>query len=328
MYRVLSCMNDESFTQSVIDSVTTEPNFSPEPSISHPLIVNVRERKAHEDIELDAILMPLFQGSDDRNKDEALDEALGEALLEEILDEAFSLLSGCLYDSKRSYEAVERALVLIKQIRKSVTRLRYKLVDLDLYCRAFVYFPDLLKEFLDIQREAGSFLNDDDLGSMFCRCIENKRSQTPLNSINREIGTVWSGSWAYRSIQHLIEFKGCRQLEIKLLPGKYDIDPVLYDIARSHGIRDSYYDASLNKMHLAYKHQSVVSKEMSGFYTGFRDAYHVLLYGGVEDLQSLIMRWNLWGDDCTADAARDFFRLGKDCLIYSVIQRVNRKCKA
>lgn len=214
---------------------------------------------------------------------------------ENDIDEAYTLLSQCLHRSKRTYEKAERAVHII---------LLHKLTDINLYCRGLVHFPDLLKKYL----EAGALISTNDLVSMFCRCIEHDNL----------------GTWAYESIHQLIEYKGDSEIEIKLLPGKYTIDTQLYSIARSHGVHDTHYDNSLSS---EYLHQDVVAKELTGLYTGFREAYHILLYAGVNHLQSLIVRWDLWGDDCTADAARQFFNLSENCPIDVVKSHVNRKCK-
>lgn len=230
--------------------------------------------------------------------------------LEKDRDEAYTLLSECLHRDKRTYNKAERALGLIRQ---------HKMTGFDFYCRGLVHFPPLLKEFLEIQREAGGLISSDDLGSMFCRCIEHQ----PEDSFGQE------------SIQHLIEFKGDLKLEIKLLPGKYSIDNVLYGVAEAHDVHDTYYKrCGMNGINpisslapFTYVHPDVVSKGRTNVYTGFRDAYHILLYGGVEHLQSLIVRWDLWGDDCTADAAREFFNLSNDCPITAVQANVNRKCQ-
>lgn len=67
----------------------------------------------------------------------------------------------------------------------------------------------------------------------------------------------------------------------------------------------------------------VVAKERNNKYTGFRDAYHCLLYGDAGKLQALIVRWDLWGDDCTTDATRQFFNLDNDCPLSVVKDCVN-----
>ena len=114
-------------------------------------------------------------------------------------DEASILLSQCVHRDKRTYEKAEQALFLIRE---------FKLTKFDLLCRGLVHFPILLKEFLEIQKEVGASISSNDLASMFCRCIEHQPDDT----------------FAQTSMQYLIEFKGDLQLEIKLLPGKYNID--------------------------------------------------------------------------------------------------------
>lgn len=220
-------------------------------------------------------------------------------------DDAHKLLLDCLHREKRSneqhYEKAERAMKFIS---------KYSLTDFGNYCRGLVYFPKLLQKFLQIHREKGALIADDDLGSMFCRCIEHQPEDTFMKE----------------SLEHLIEFKGDRKLEIKLLPGKYSIDQELYDFVKNHDVQDRYYDAAMNAESIKYEHIDVVAKEIAKSYTGFRDAYHALLYGGKEHLQSLIVRWDLWGDDRTADAAREFFNLDIGCQIEPVKARINTKC--
>ena len=208
-------------------------------------------------------------------------------------DKACSLING----RNTTYQEAREAVTIIQ---------KYRLTEFYLSCRVFVYFPDLLKEFLDVQKKEGGLIAYDDLGAMFCRCIEQQMPE---------------------SMRYLNDYKGDLELEIKLLPGKYTIDDALYQTAKEHLVRDTYYDNTLNNTPYTYSHLDLVAKERSGSYVGFRDAYHILLYGGLNHLQSLIVRWDLWGDDCTGDAAREFFKLSNDCPISAVKSHVNRKCQ-
>ncbi|CAH6420694.1 Hypothetical protein HVR_LOCUS1257 [uncultured virus] len=231
--------------------------------------------------------------------------------LEMAHDEACQLLSDCLHSDKRSFEKAELAVGIIR---------KFKLTGFDLYQRGLVHYPNLLRDFLQIQRKKGSIISDNDLASMFARCIEAE------NSCSKQ-STTCSNQWNEQSMDIILEYHGTRDLEIKLLPRKYIINYDLYEKAKSHGVVDKYYDAVMNGETIPYTHLDIVAKENTKVYTGFRDAYHILLYGGNAHLQSLIVRWDLWGDDCTTDAARDFFGLDSSTVIEFVKERVNQKCR-
>lgn len=213
-------------------------------------------------------------------------------------DEASQLLSKCLFRKNMTREDAEHAIKLVEE---------HSLGDFGHLIHGLVCFPDILDRFLQVQRKTGSLISEDDLASMIARCIEHSPSET----------------YGLESLKYLLTFKGDLTVEIKLLPGKYNIDDELYELAKSHNVHDSYYDAVMNCESLVYVHADVVAKEKSGKYTGFRDAYHSLLYGGPEHLQALIVRWDLWGDDCTADAAREFFKLNDECPLQPLMARVN-----
>jgi hypothetical protein len=211
--------------------------------------------------------------------------------------------------------------------------------------RCFVYYSYSLYLYLQVHQNQQVPIDDEDLGSMIARCIEY--------SPGKWLDQNSEGLFAQESLQHLLDYKGDRELEIKLLPKRdsvssvedapnllpkssqrtdefsslsrsYSINPFLYDFAKRHGVRDRYYDAFLNQSKLEYEYPDIVTKERTSQYTGYRDAYHLLLYGSANHLQSLIVRWDLWGDDCTTDAARDFFELPKECSIDVVKCRVNQ----
>ena len=202
------------------------------------------------------------------------------------------LLSQCLHRDKRTSVKAERAMEIIR---------KNNLVGFDFYRRGLVYFPHLLNEFLKIHRARGVIISDDDMASMFSRCIESRIDE---------------------SMDILLEHHGNRDLEIKLLPGKYPIDEVLYQKAKTHNIIDKYYDAALEGMSIPYAHPDIIIKTN----TDFRDAYHILLYGDNKHLQSLIVRWDLWGDDSTTEAAREFFGLPFGASIESAKHCVNKRC--
>lgn len=216
-------------------------------------------------------------------------------------DVVLDCLSQCLHRHKRKRFLAEKAIELVE---------KHKITKVLHFGRGLVYFPDLLERFLNVQKEMKAEIHQDDLACMFARCIEHKPEDTH----------------ARQSIKHLIAFKGDQSIEIKLLPGRYPIDNELYELIRWENVQDSYYDATMELTSYVYTHQDIVKKEDSGLYTGFRDAYHALLYGGAEHLQALIVRWDLFGDeDCTVEAAREFFHLAPDCSIDIVKNLVNKK---
>lgn len=234
------------------------------------------------------------------NLPESNDETSKETVEDKIHDEVCSLLANCLHRNKRTRPQLERAVELIED---------YKLTNFTHFVHGLVHFPDLLERFLTVQKNKGAIIEDNDLACMFARCIEHHSGDT----------------FAHESIKHLLDFKGDREIEMKLLPGKYPIDSELYDMIRKEKVRDSYYDATQQCQYFVYAHKDIVTQEKER-YTGFRDSYHSLLYGETEHLQALIVRWDLWGDDCTADAAREFFGLSPECPIEAVKANVNKKC--
>jgi hypothetical protein len=167
------------------------------------------------------------------------------------------------------------------------------------------YFPDLFDRFLDTHRILGVLIPDDDLGSMIAQCIELELSE---------------------SLKLLLNFKGHAPLEIKLLAKKYIISEELYALAKEYNVSDSYYDAVTEARPWIYTHLDVVERmKLERQYTGFRDAYHCLLYGTSEHLQALIVRWDIWGEDCSTDAAREFFNLDSSTPISVMVDLINKK---
>lgn len=229
----------------------------------------------------------------------------------DILCTIHKLLEECVeYHQDMTYvygillQKADYALSLIKQ---------YKFVNIDLYCQGFVYFPVLLKEYIDFQQELGGYISIYDLESMFCRCIESFESFAP------------------DSIQYLIELKGEMELEIKLLPEVYHINKELYECALAHGVRDSHYN-NISNLGIPgeYLHPDIVFQYQNKPHTGFRDAYHILMYGNAKHLQSLIVNWDIWGvseKDETITAARKFFRLDSNCPLSLIKEKINIKCQ-
>lgn len=228
---------------------------------------------------------------------------------------AHYLLTECLYADRRTRSKAERALDII---------VPNQLTGFHICQRGLVHFPDLLGMFLDVHREKRVSLPDRDMSSMFARCLES----------------VSDASIAQKSLQLLFDFKGDRDLVIKLLPGRYSINEPLYQLAVANGVSDSYYDigkpiinplkeqdnaysAAVNALLLPKYPNDIVTRRDSSIHDDFRDAYHLLLYGQYEDLQSLIVRWDVWGDDRTTDAARSFYQLCCRSTMDSVKMMVN-----
>jgi hypothetical protein len=244
--------------------------------------------------------------------------------IDHVYDQVCDILNKYSYRDTFDSNTRERLEIALKLIEK------YSLTGFIHYSRGLVYFPDLLERFFDVHRIKGITISEDNLGAMICRCIERKSSAKE--------------SYSQNSLNSLITFKGDISLEIKLLPGKYIIDDDLYELAKRHNIRDSYYDnimkidfitnenedlyTNIRKRYYnaiadmkKYSHMDVVMKENKGLYTGFRDAYHCLLYGGNDHLQALIVKWDLWGDDCTADAAREYFHVDEEASSLCSLKR-------
>lgn len=181
----------------------------------------------------------------------------------------------------------------------------HSLTDCYQCVQGLFYFPDLFVRFLDVHRRVGIMIPDDDLGSMIAQCIELELLE---------------------SLMQLLNFKGSLPLEIKLLAKKYVIDEELYALAKEHHVCDSYYDAVTEARPWIYSHLDVVERmKQATRYAGFRDAYHCLLYGTAGHLQALIVRWDIWGEDCSTDAAREFFNLDSEAPVSSVVDLINKK---
>jgi len=199
----------------------------------------------------------------------------------------------------QNYNNAKQALLLIKN-QKNISKI-------SAVCVNFVFFPSLLEEYIDIINNIDSSIDIHNLSNMLCICIES------------------NDSFALVSLQILIKYKGDLVLEIKLLPGYKNINHDLYNYVKKYNIRDIHYDSvqgnlSINKN---YIHGDIITQKRSNLNIGFRDVYHLLLYGNINDLQSLIVYWDIWGEDDTAKFACDFYNLPYNC---SIRQFINSKC--
>ena len=194
------------------------------------------------------------------------------------LDNALSLLHDCRFKPKRSREKAEKALELLEIIKD------YLNGSLHSAPRGLISFPDLLERYLKIAP-----IDEEDLKSMFCRCIEQRAGEKKEE----------------KSLEILLDFyreKHISQLDILLLPGKYSIDLELYQKCKQNGIRDIYF------VYISDNYHHNLDIMESDLYFGYRNAYHGLLYAG-KKCQVLLNNWDSWTADCSTEAAFDFFEI-------------------
>lgn len=218
--------------------------------------------------------------------------------VENIYHEICALLSKQSYKKSRNRLEAEKAIQLIE---------KYSLVGFSHYFRGIVHFPDLLKIFLKIHTEAGYQIEDENLSCMISRCIESSDENFSLNDRKD-------------SMKYIFVYTDMRKIGLKLLCGKYVLNEELCKYAKDNNIYDEYLENNT----LPYSYETTFEKEISGKYSGYRDSYHSLLYGNQRHLHGLIKRWKEWTDDCTADAARDFFDV-VECPLEIVIGKVQLK---
>ena len=222
-----------------------------------------------------------------------------------ILTEINSLLN------HQNYNNAKQALLLVNSIF-SINKINNQqiLSMISESCLNFVYFPPLLEEYINILNKFDESIDIHNLSNMFCICIESH------------------DSFSLDSTKILINYKGEKSLEIKLLPGLKNINHYLYDYVKKYKIRDTHYDnASINNL---YIHGDIISQKRSHFNINYRDVYHLLIYGTINDLQSLIVYWDILGftncNDVTTKAACDFFNLPYNSPIITIKEMINQKC--
>ena len=223
----------------------------------------------------------------------------------DLHDKACELLSEQLFKKTRNREKAEKAIKLIEE---------HNLTDFCHYSRGLVCFPDLLKIFLDVHSKNDCSIDDENIACMIARCIESDDESFSLNERKE-------------SMKHIFVYKDTKIISLKLLRDKYVFNDELYKYAFDNYVWDLHYENYLQGGVIPYFYNTTVEKETEGKYSGYRDSYHCLLYGESKHLHALIWRWKEWGDDCTADAARDFFGLAKECPLEIVMGRVELKIK-
>lgn len=216
---------------------------------------------------------------------------------DEIFNQVVTLLIDCRYADKRSRKKAERAINLWEKA---------DLGSIYLAPRGLIYYPDLLEKYLTglinrkVTRTETNLLYSDDLASMICRCIEDVEL-TLTDSLNLLLNYYQQ------------QMKG-QPINLKLLPGKYNLNYELYFQSREIGIRDEYLDSRLEgraKPYLELSPQKLKEESLkkltndSNKVFGYRESYHRLIY--TKDRQCLTDWWREHGYDCTAEAACDYF---------------------
>ena len=171
--------------------------------------------------------------------------------------------------------------------------------DIYYVIRILVKWPKLLKRYLAICTS----LKKDDLSAMLGRCVE----QSLLESAQLLIG------FTQQKNDYL-------QVELMLLPGRYNINKEIYNICQKEGYNDPHYDAMLKYKQISYDVKTIIQIDSDGNYVGYRHAYHLLLYGGKRKIE--LIQWlekycfhnKIFTPDCTFDAAKDW--LGQPDMKY------------
>lgn len=197
-----------------------------------------------------------------------------------ILDEVFTLLSECRFAPKRTREKAEQAIIKLESLRQVFSDPFHSMA------RGLVVYPDLLSRYLQLVP-----LDDHDLVSMVCRCLECRSFKSQHEA----------------SLSFLLEnLKGRTDLpSLLLLPGKYPLDEEMYRKCCAIGLRDPHFDGTTQE----YNHNLNVAE--ASYYIGYREIYHACLYAGPK-CQVLIPYWDRYGADCTTEGAMDYLQITYD----------------
>lgn len=195
------------------------------------------------------------------------------------------LLDKCLEINGKNRPKAKEAVQLIKE---------HLIFQIDQYLPPLVKYPDVLIDVLDFYKTQNYYVSNLDTFFEFCVEFDN------INCIEE-------------SIAYLLDYKGDKEIPIRIID---DINLEIYRYLKQYGIYDKYYD----DQQLSYHYPNAVHRD-----TTYRAAYHMLMYGGTLHYQSLIVHWDLYGDDDTTDAARDFFKLAKDTPIQTLKQLIDKK---
>lgn len=168
--------------------------------------------------------------------------------------------------------------------------------ELKIFIRGFVFFPPLLKDFLDDYTTSSI-----DLACMICRCIEY--------SLDEKYQVV-----LWHSLKILIEYITGNKLSVNLLllTKKYNINWDMYEYCKDNNIIDKYLDTQdfeYTEILNVYEYESHYKN-----YFGYRNIYHGLQYAPTQLFEKQIDYW-LESDhqkDCTYTAFLDYFYLEKN----------------
>jgi len=149
-----------------------------------------------------------------------------------IMQYALDKISKCRYSNKRSRQHAEKGIALLESVKDEIKDYFYahnydRLSLFHTRPRGLIYYPDLLAVYIKIVPVIGN----DDLSSMFCRCIETDVDYSVTLNI----------------LLNYVKEKNITDLELLLLPNKYKINTDAYSLCKENGIRDIFYEWSLNK---------------------------------------------------------------------------------
>ena len=204
--------------------------------------------------------------------------------IDETFDEIFELLSECRFSINRTREKAEKAIELLEKYYKNGDNIG----PYHTFPRGLIYYPDLLQRYINIVN-----IDDEDLKSMFSRCIET------MEDYNESVDIL---------LNYMVK-QNIKQLDILLLPGKYPINVVTYNKCKHNNVRDIYYEWSLDKSNIMPEYNHNLNSNID-YYFGYRNVYHALIYAG-NKCGHFINQWDMW-PDCNTEAAFDFFQIPYD----------------
>jgi len=170
---------------------------------------------------------------------------------------------------------------------------KYSIDNIQYNIRVLVKYPDLLKRFLHIKDVA---LDKSDISPMLSRCVEQSLMESCVILI-----------------KFIKEKYPEYSFDLKLTPGPYKLNEQVYEYCKANGYNDPYYDGKMKE----YTCQDMIDKGQTK-YTGYRDAYHLLLYGGKrkQEIIEWIDRFCYFCKkkpkvDCVVEAACDYYGIDR-----------------